>query len=355
MNHTENRLTKIIKSVMVFSFLAVILILILLPNQRAASAQPKVPDAAEVTTESAAFDSEIPNANHFAQDDASCATCHEQIAQGFFKTVHGKAKKNASLFGRSDGPSIAAVSCQTCHGDGAEHIAGGGDITKIKNPSKLNAFEASQNCMQCHSQTKAHSNWRGSKHEAAGLSCLDCHSAHHSPIAKLSESKLFDTTQAENKLLKKRTEAETCYQCHTDIRKAQFQRSTHLFRNESREHQINCSSCHESHGGIGGKLMRTANTNETCYQCHAEKRGPFLFEHSPVRENCGSCHKAHGSNNAALLAAKSPMLCQQCHIQGRHQTVPGVRNSAFTLSRGCVNCHSQIHGSNHPSGINLQR
>ncbi|MBI3651939.1 MAG: DmsE family decaheme c-type cytochrome [Acidobacteria bacterium] len=357
MNITESRLAKIIKSAVVFGAMAAFLYFIFLPNQRTAAAQPKSADPVATVGATSAFSTEAtnPGGQHFAQDDSACASCHEQIAQNLSKTVHGKAKKSAALLGSHAAANVAAVSCQNCHGDGAEHIANGGDATKIKNPAKLNAFEASQNCMQCHSQTKTHSNWRGSKHETAGLSCLNCHSAHHSPVSKLSESQLFDTTQAENKLLKQRTEADTCYQCHADVRKAQFQRSSHLFRNESREQQITCSSCHEAHGGIGGKLMRTATANETCYQCHAEKRGPFLFEHSPVRENCASCHKAHGSNNPSLLAAKSPMLCQQCHIQGRHQTVPGVPNSAFTLSRGCVNCHSQIHGSNHPSGINLQR
>jgi DmsE family decaheme c-type cytochrome len=166
---------------------------------------------------------------------------------------------------------------------------------------------------------------------------------------------LFATAQSEGRLLKMRTEADTCFQCHSDVRKAQFQRSTHLFRNENRESQINCSSCHEAHGGIGEKLMRTASANETCYRCHTEKRGPYLYEHSPVRENCATCHKAHGSNNTSLLVSRPPMLCQQCHMQGRHQTVAGRPNLTFAMGRSCTTCHSAIHGSNHPSGINLQR
>ena len=166
---------------------------------------------------------------------------------------------------------------------------------------------------------------------------------------------MYANLTAETKLLKKRTESETCYQCHTDVRKAEFQRSTHLRKNEDREAKSSCSSCHDAHGSEGEKLLKTATLNETCYTCHAEKRGPFLWEHAPARENCANCHKAHGSNHVALLKARTPMLCQQCHIQGRHQTVPGVPNSAFTSNRSCLNCHAQVHGSNHPSGINLQR
>ncbi|MEW6126859.1 MAG: DmsE family decaheme c-type cytochrome [Acidobacteriota bacterium] len=345
MENAEPKTAKILKRVITLLALVTVLFFIFTPANNA---------SAEVSSINSSTDTEV-NTPTVSPEDSACASCHEQIAQGFVKTVHGKAKKHAALVKTGNASSEAAVSCQSCHGDGTEHIANGGDATKIKNPAKLNAAEASKNCSQCHSQNNEHAVWRGSKHEAAGLSCLSCHSAHHSPVAKFSESKLFASAEAETKLLKKNSQAETCFQCHTELRKAQFQRSTHLFRNENLEHKITCSTCHEPHGSIGEKMMRTATANETCYQCHTEKRGPFLFEHSPVRENCGSCHKAHGSNNAALLAAKTPMLCQQCHIQGRHQTVAGVSNSVFTSGRGCVQCHPQVHGSNHPSGINLQR
>jgi predicted CXXCH cytochrome family protein len=65
-------------------------------------------------------------------------------------------------------------------------------------------------------------------------------------------------------------------------------------------------------------LMAKASINDTCYQCHAEKRGPFLFEHAPVRENCLNCHTPHGSNQNTLLVAPIPFLCQQCHSNFLH-------------------------------------
>jgi DmsE family decaheme c-type cytochrome len=115
-----------------------------------------------------------------------------------------------------------------------------------------------------------------------------------------------------------------------------------------------CATCHEPHGSTR-KMMKRESLNETCYQCHTEMRGPFLWDHAPAREDCSTCHKAHGSNNTNLLKQRAPMLCQQCHIQGRHQTVAGAPNSAFNTYRSCTNCHSQVHGSNHPSGINFLR
>lgn len=337
MSEKEKNVTKTVKRALLFAALAVGLSLILIPADKASLAQTGEDSIANIATEQ-------DPASKAAQND-ECATCHEQIANGFARTVHGKS------------PNGTSVSCETCHGNGAEHIAAGGDTSKIKNPAKTKAAEASTTCTQCHSQVKEHSFWRGSKHESAGLSCLNCHSAHHSKAVETANrfASFAANPRAEAKLLKMKNEEETCFQCHSDLRKAQFQRSTHLFRNEDREHRLSCSSCHEPHGSIGPKLMKAASVNETCYECHTEKRGPFLWEHAPAREDCSVCHKAHGSNNVALLQTRAPMLCQQCHIQGRHQTVAGVPNAAWSLSRSCMNCHPAVHGSNHPSGINLQR
>lgn len=292
------------------------------------------------------------------KEENACATCHEEVVRNFARTVHGKAPAKWNV-NETKGDYSSAQTCIACHGDPTEHINSGGDVTKIKNPAKLNQKESVESCQSCHSQVNEHAQWRGSKHESGGLTCVSCHSPHHPGGQKSGETNLFALTfnsvQTETKLLKFRNEADTCFSCHSDVRKSMFQRSTHLFRNEDREQRLSCSACHEPHGSIGEKMMRTASINETCYNCHTEYRGPFLYEHAPVRENCASCHKPHGSNNTSLLRQRAPMLCQQCHIQGRHQTVPGRPNSAFNINRSCSNCHSAIHGSNHPSGINLMR
>ena len=61
-----------------------------------------------------------------------------------------------------------------------------------------------------------------------------------------------------------------------------------------------------------------------------------------------------------MLVAKLPMLCQRCHIGTRHPSTiydaPDLRNKSNRLiGRGCVNCHSQIHGSNSPAGHTFLR
>ena len=152
--------------------------------------------------------------------------------------------------------------------------------------------------------------------------------------------------------LKTASVTETCATCHkTQV--AKQQRFGHM---PLREGKMDCASCHNPHGSTGVKLLKAGNwVNETCVSCHTEKRGPFLWDHAPVREACNTCHDPHGSNNDRMLVAKLPMLCQRCHIGTRHPSTiyDGAQLTARSnrlIGRGCVNCHAQIHGSNSPAG-----
>ena len=72
------------------------------------------------------------------------------------------------------------------------------------------------------------------------------------------------------------------------------------FSHPVRQGKLGCSDCHEPHGTTAEKQLVRATINETCYECHAEKRGPMLWEHEPVAENCDDCHsRVHGSNHPA--------------------------------------------------------
>ena len=259
-----------------------------------------------------------------------CAACHEDVVNAFKKTIHGQ--KGFEM--RSD------KGCQTCHGPGSAHIDAKGDKTLIKSFANLKADEASKVCLQCH-ENGNQTNWKGGIHQQRKLACISCHSVHHSKSEKAN--------------LKTATVVETCGNCHLQI-KGQIQRTSH---HPIREGLMSCVNCHNPHGTMTPKLIIANSVNEQCYTCHAEKRGPFLWEHPPVRENCLNCHNPHGSNHPKLLVAKRPFLCQNCHLDTRH---PGTLYDATNvqinnreLSRACSNCHLNIHGSNHPSGLFFQR
>jgi DmsE family decaheme c-type cytochrome len=209
----------------------------------------------------------------------------------------------------------------------------GGIISFRKNDPSRAAEDNNRICLGCHERGER-TNWQGSVHEERNLACTECHT-------------IMRAVSAQHQL-KTAFEPDTCFQCHKD-RRAQMFRSAHM---PLREGKVVCSDCHNPHGSITEALLREVSVNDNCYKCHAEKRGPFLFEHTPVRENCVSCHNPHGSLNEFSLKMSRPRLCYECHTIGHGQQ--GTK-TVFTQSRACQNCHTQIHGGNSPAGGALQR
>ncbi len=269
-----------------------------------------------------------PAAGDYRGDD-SCAACHEDLARDFSsRNVHSK--------GRQYGVGESGRACESCHGPGGRHVDSQ-EAKDILNPAKAAADESAAACLKCHSQARTQAHWAGGAHEAAGVSCGSCHSMH----------KPGDRSH----LLSKTSEEELCVSCHQGMRKSLFSRSRHPLR----EGKMECSSCHNPHGTLSEKMISANSVNDKCYECHADKRGPFLWEHIPVRESCLNCHAPHGSNHESMLVTQGTRLCQQCHIQGRHQTNATAPNDLWAFNRACMNCHSAVHGSNSPSGVILQR
>ena len=154
-----------------------------------------------------------------------------------------------------------------------------------------------------------------------------------------------------DKALTKTTQTEVCFGCHKDTKMKVSKR----YRHPILEGKVACSDCHNPHGSAGPSMLVRDNVVDTCYQCHAEKRGPFLWQHQPVTENCSTCHNPHGTTVASMLKWRQPFLCQQCHEATSHRGgIPnfvrsGNNGIANTVARGCVNCHANIHGSNNPT------
>lgn len=270
----------------------------------------------------------------------TCIGCHEDQQKRFKNTVMGKVFAH---------PRSAAEKnyCESCHGPGKAHVeAGGGkqSIIRFGKDSNLSVQEKNAACLDCHSKGKQMF-WKGSQHEAMGMACVDCHTvkAQKQP-SMLAETRFMDTMGTEHGFTKV-TQTELCLSCHK-MKRAQMQRSSHM---PFREGKISCSSCHNPHGSPNPKQLLQATVTDNCVSCHAERRGPFLWEHPVVMENCANCHEAHGSSNPQLLKVRQPRLCNECHITARHPTQPQTMNNKV-FNRSCTNCHSQIHGSNHPSG-----
>lgn len=297
-----------------------------------------------------------PSKDIVLKGDAVCTECHDEteiypvLAIG--KTKHGvMADKNAPT-------------CTSCHGESKSHLnipKGEKDRPKPDRlfgmrpsiPAELQVeryfglfgkntatpvAERNAPCLECHQGGKR-IHWTGSAHEAGDVACTSCHQIH--------------TTH--DRARDKHAQTEMCFACHKQQR-AEVNRAS---RHPIREGNIACSDCHNPHGTAGEKLLVQDNVNDTCYTCHMEKRGPFVRGHQPVTENCSTCHNPHGTSNPSLLRVRSPFLCQQCHEPASHRgnfpSLTGTSTGANLAGRGCLNCHTNIHGTNNPANISNER
>ena len=257
--------------------------------------------------------SSVAGAEYSANGADTCLMCHtDTTTHGIFQTRHGSP-------GQPDGPfSTDGLQCEACHGPGGEHA---------QNPMTSTPRADSDGCAGCHAD-------HGETHEA--MACGDCHTSH---------DRVDDVLAGQG-------QQAVCGGCHLGIAAAVHRPYAHPLR----DGVMQCSSCHALHD-------RGAEVGiETCFGCHEDKRGPFLWDHPPVQEDCGTCHDAHGSSQPGMLTVRGPFLCQACHTDPVHAGIevsssglPNGTPSARLLASNCANCHAQIHGSNHPSGAKLMR
>jgi DmsE family decaheme c-type cytochrome len=275
----------------------------------------------------------------------TCLSCHDDnpVVMAIFQTKHGQPNDARSPFGKGQ------LQCEACHGPGGKHT---GKIKKGESRPPMIRFSrdsvapvAVQNgvCLACHEKSLS-AEWHAGPHAANDVTCAACHDLH----------------TARDPVLSARTQNEVCYTCHV-TKRADFLRP---YAHPVRQGKVACSDCHQPHGTSAASQLVKSTVNQTCYQCHAEKRGPFLWEHAPVPEDCTICHSPHGSSNPGMLKSRGPLLCQSCHSQQGHPSLAygpsnlpgGSGPTVSTLVLGnCMNCHSQVHGSNHPSGATLTR
>jgi DmsE family decaheme c-type cytochrome len=263
---------------------------------------------------------------------------HDKIRRDFDLSTMGAQLSRES--------GLPLVNCESCHGPGslavdqltpqklaADAKAGKRSACDFKtfiDIKNLPAQAKSLICLKCHTANATFNlhNWNASTHNISDVSCSDCHRIHGGHNLKV---KIRDT-------------AEMCERCHQDVQAA-FALPNH---HPVPEKKVFCTDCHDPHGGGGEKNLRGDTVKSTCTMCHAEKEGPFLYEHADLSEDCRACHTPHGSVNNNLLILREPFLCLQCHPTHiiTNATTAEEKRARYTR---CTDCHSQIHGSDLPS------
>jgi DmsE family decaheme c-type cytochrome len=271
---------------------------------------------------------------------AVCKGCHPDVWMNFPKNPHFKSVASGK-------ETPAHTGCEGCHGPGAAHVkAGGGKMTIPHAFSLMSPGQIVEDCLQCHSKDISRANIRRSVHTDADVVCSTCHSIHKAQTPKFLLAKV---------------QKDLCYGCHQTVR-AQFNMPV---KHRVNEGVIQCSDCHNPHGtfaatwrmGVRPRMVdQAAGSEEACIKCHQDKRGPFVFEHAPVRvEGCETCHSPHGSTNSKLL--RRPVvftMCLECHngagTFGRANAGVPAQSSAHNMLdprfQNCTTCHVKIHGSN---------
>ena len=262
----------------------------------------------------------------------TCKACHEEIFNNFAKTPHFVVESDSHR-------GWAKQSCESCHGPGAKH-AESASADDIRQPVKLKAQETDKICLSCHLNMNTPVGRIAGGHAKDEVACTTCHSIHGANGGQLVIHK-----QSEINAL--------CASCHTSVW-ASFQRP---YKHRLPEGAMSCADCHNPHGSFRPEAMRTAFGNEPgCFRCHSDKRGPFPYEHAPVRlEGCAACHEPHGSANPRMLARhEQRLVCLECHA---NLPVPNVRNASLGVVppafhdlrnpryQNCTVCHLKIHGS----------
>jgi DmsE family decaheme c-type cytochrome len=260
----------------------------------------------------------------------TCAGCHEEKFKHFSTTPH------VALIGDEHLP-VRDRGCEACHGPGAAHVGSAGKPGTILNPRKGTAAEVAARCARCHQEQMPGRQTFHYEHDTDAVSCNDCHSPHQPQT---------------NRALLMTPQPALCLGCHGETA-AQFRRPYH---HRVLEGAMACTDCHQPHERWNTAESRRSveGVSTLCARCHADKRGPFVFEHLAItrsRDACMTCHSPHGSTNNRLLVRNTVFqVCIQCHAEiglsasGSAGVFP--HDLANPRTRECIVCHTQIHGSN---------
>lgn len=297
--------------------------------------------------------------------DAKCTGCHDEADEPTGGAAMLDLNPGVLAIGKTKHGTNAdsrTPTCTDCHGESEKHRMhkGSEKPPKVDRSFRKNSPTAADvrdgACLTCHQKDGKRTFWKGSQHQAGDVVCSSCHQVH----------------AAKDKVRDKRSQPEVCFTCHKEQRALSNKPSHHPIP----EGKMACSDCHNPHGSPGPKQLVKDSTNGTCYTCHAEKRGPFIHPHQPVTDDCVNCHNPHGTTADFMLKTRAPFLCLGCHDPSSHPgNVPGVASNVNmsrnangtslgattpsdnintsgavgkTQGLSCLNCHTNIHGSNNP-------
>jgi cytochrome c553 len=203
--------------------------------------------------------------------------------------------------------------------------------------ASLPALDQGADCVQCHISVtpKIVTDWKASKHSAAGISCDACHGSDHTTATDVAKAKI--------------PTPDTCAMCH-ETQVAQFKKGKHSMG----------WAAMEAMPTIHWQPMALTEGMKGCGACHklgiksTEQIAGLQKEGS--RYGIASCDGCHTRHTFSIEEARSPQACETCHMGFDHpqwemysSSKHGVRNelkqlkvqSEASAAPTCQTCHMQ--------------
>jgi Flp pilus assembly protein TadD len=184
--------------------------------------------------------------------DAGCLHCHATGVQPSLPGSRNHFGVRPFLYG--------GITCQSCHGDPAAHLASGGKA-EILNPAKLSPSKRDSVCLQCHLEGETAVNILGHSLSdflpGEDLSDYVTHFVHAGELGPAGRA----TSQWEALLQSE------CKRKSAD--------------------RLTCTTCHDPHSSPPAE-QRVSYFRSRCLTCHGAPS--FVSKHHPDQPDCSQCH-----------------------------------------------------------------
>jgi predicted CXXCH cytochrome family protein len=213
------------------------------------------------------------------------------------------------------------VGCEKCHGPGSEHVARPVRAT-ILDPARFDYVQATDTCIQCHSQGQPLKNPIGGKYYDwpvgfhVGLKLADFWQLEEHKLGETTFTHFADGTAHKNRM-----------QGNDFVTSLMYARG------------VTCFSCHDPHGTENPGMVREPG-NALCLGCHGPnaQNGPHaatIAEHT---------HHAAGSSGSECIACHMPKIAETLgDVKVRSHTFrfdwPAETNE-LSIPNACNLCHA---------------
>jgi predicted CXXCH cytochrome family protein len=213
------------------------------------------------------------------------------------------------------------VGCERCHGPGSAH-ARQPSVSNIINPARLNTIQATDVCMQCHSQGRPLNNPIHGKHYdwpvgfQVGMDLKNYWRLEEHRLGEQTFTHFADGTAHKNRM-----------QGNDFVQSVMY------------THGVSCYSCHDVHGTENNAdLLKPANV--MCLECHgpASPNGP----HAP--SIAAHTHHRAGSPGTDCVGCHMPKIEQTiADVNVRSHTfrfIPPNETDLLKIPNACNACHT---------------